>query len=130
VSREPATVNVLALVGDLIFESRIRGAARGSSAVVHAVRTKGDLLTSVDRCAPHLVLLDLNVLGADTTASVAQLRQAAGHARIIGFASHVDAELMDRAKAAGADDVMPRSRFDAELVPMLHGMAERPGKQG
>ncbi len=118
---EPSTINVLALVGDLIFESKIRGAARGSPAVVHAVRTPGDLLASADRLAPQLVLVDLNVLGAGTADSIAQLRQAAEGARIIGFASHVDAELLEQAKAAGADEVMPRSRFDAEVVELLQG---------
>ncbi len=116
---ERSTINVLALVSDLIFESKIRGAARGSAAAVHAVRTAGDLLASTDRLAPQLVLVDLNVLGAGTTDSIAQLRKAAPGARIIGFASHVDAELLDGAKAAGADEVMPRSRFDAELPQLL-----------
>lgn len=127
---ERSTINVLALVGDLIFESKIRGAARGSSAVVHAVRTSDDLLASADRLAPPLVLVDLNVLGAGTTDSIAQLRQSAEGAKIIGFASHVDAELMDQAKAAGADEVMPRSRFDAEIVELLQGVAPPSRDQG
>jgi len=125
VSTEPSTINVLALVGDLIFESKIRGAARGSLATVHAVRTRGDLLASAGRLAPRLVLVDLNVLPACTADSIAELRHAAGGARIIGFASHVDTELMDRAEAAGADEVMPRSRFEAEIVELLQGVAEQ-----
>jgi hypothetical protein len=34
-----------------------------------------------------------------------------GHARTIGFASHVDDELIGAARAAGCDEVLPRSVF-------------------
>lgn len=117
---EPESINVLALVGDLIFESKIRGAAQTGGVTIHAVRTAGDLLIATTRLAPKLILVDVNVLGASTADVVGRIRQAAEGARIIGFASHVDAALMERAKAAGADDVMPRSRFNTEIVDLLN----------
>ncbi len=39
--------------------------------------------------------------------------------RTIGFGSHVDRELLDAARAAGCQEVLPRSRFFAHLEELL-----------
>jgi hypothetical protein len=51
------------------------------------------------------VLVDLRRAG------VLEVLPRLGHARTIGFASHVDDELIAAARAAGCDDVLPRSVF-------------------
>jgi hypothetical protein len=40
-------------------------------------------------------------------------------ARVIGFGSHVDAELLAAAGAAGCDNVLPRSKFFARARELL-----------
>jgi hypothetical protein len=40
-------------------------------------------------------------------------------ARTVGFGSHVDRELLAAARAAGCDEVLPRSRFFARLGELL-----------
>jgi hypothetical protein len=37
----------------------------------------------------------------------------------VGFLSHVQTELAELARAAGCQDVMPRSKFTAELAQIL-----------
>lgn len=39
--------------------------------------------------------------------------------KIVAFGSHVDAQSLRDAKAAGADQAMPRSQFVQQLVPLL-----------
>jgi len=67
--------------------------------------------------AGALVLADLGRPGVvDAIASIS----AAGHAaRIIGFGSHVDRDLLDAARSAGATEVLARSVFFSTLATLL-----------
>ena len=42
-------------------------------------------------------------------------------ARTIGFASHVHVDLINAARKAGADEVLPRSAFAGRLADILSG---------
>ena len=79
----------------------------------------GDAVTFVRDAAglasadAELVLVDLSRPGAlDALSGVS--------ARTIGFGSHVDAELLAAARAAGYDEVLPRSKFFARLSRIDH----------
>lgn len=43
--------------------------------------------------------------------AIAEIRTTHPNARIVAYGSHVDTDAMTAARAAGADDVMPRSQF-------------------
>jgi len=82
---------------DLMDRSRV-------SAVVAGVEFASD----PDACADaDVVVIDL----ARHAAGVAAARAAAPEAWIVAFGPHVDDELLARAAADGADEVLPRSRF-------------------
>ena len=55
----------------------------------------------------EVVIVDL----ARDAARVAQIRAAMPGARIVCYGPHVDDDAADAARTAGADVVMPRSRF-------------------
>lgn len=118
-STESSSSAVIALVSDMIFESKICGTGRASSVAVTTVRTPESLLATVSESGAALVLMDLSVAGEKTTETITSLRGLSPKTRIIGFASHVDVERMQQARDAGADEVMPRSRFDASLGLLL-----------
>jgi len=86
-------VIVAATTTDLMDRSRI-------SASIAGVRF------SVDAPA-DVVLVDI---GRDA-AKVASIRSAMPDARIVCYGPHVDNEAADAARAAGADIVLPRSKF-------------------
>ncbi len=109
----------LALVSDMIFESKISGTGRAVGVSVRTVRTPDALVSAASESGVGLILMDLNVAGAKTAETITNLRSVCGLARIIGFASHVDAGLLEQAREAGADEVMPRSRFDASLGQIM-----------
>lgn len=100
---------VVAFVPDLMDRSRL--ARLGADVeVVHASSPAAlsDLAQPDD-----LVVLDLSRPGVlDALAS-----GLAG--RVVGFASHVDAELIAAAESAGCPEVLPRSRFFARLPELL-----------
>ncbi|MDP9386645.1 MAG: hypothetical protein M3Q48_01640 [Actinomycetota bacterium] len=96
---------VAAFVPDLMDRSRV--AAAGAD--VTFVRSPDEL----GGVGADVVVVDLSRPGV--LAALAGL----GEVRTIGFASHVDRELLAAAQAAGCGEVLPRSRFFARIGELL-----------
>lgn len=105
---------VLVLVRDLLFASRISATARALNVPVVMLRDERTLPEQNGR----RLIIDLNQPGA-LEAAVEWKRQR--DRDVIGFVSHVDAETIRRAREAGVDQVLPRSRFVAGLESILRG---------
>jgi hypothetical protein len=103
---------VLAFVPDLMDRSRVAGAAK------HRVRfaaSPGELVR--DASEADLVVADLSRDGVfDVLAEVVACDPGP---RVIGFGSHVDRELLARARLLGLDEVLTRSAFFAGLPRLL-----------
>ncbi len=108
---------VIALVTDLFFATKIRSTGQAVGVPVQFVRSAADLLSASDDAS--MVLIDVNASGVDSVEAIAQVRQQRPGARILAFLSHVQTDLAAAARKAGADEVMPRSRFSAELPQLL-----------
>jgi len=109
---------ILALVDDLFFQARLRETARHVGVEVQTVATGEAFLAEAQRESPALAVVDLNARTAAVEA-IATLRAAGLHTPVIGFFSHVQAELAERARAAGCDRLLPRSQFTRELPTIL-----------
>ncbi len=111
---------VLVIVDDLIFRSRIVAAAShlqasirlADAASMPAVRSAEDW---------QLVIIDLSLDSGDPIALIRHLRGALPLTPIVGFFSHVQLELQQRAQEAGCSVVMPRSAFVRALPQLLIG---------
>ena len=102
----------LVLVRDLLFASKISATAQAAKVQIKIIRDAEKLAgESGDR-----LILDLNQPGA-LEAAVQWKSSHPGQA--IGFVSHVDRATIDRAQAAGIDQVLPRSQFVARLPELL-----------
>lgn len=101
---------VVAYVPDLMDRSRLDAAVPGS---VRFARDPADL---VERAAmSDVVVVDLGRPGVlDAIVEISALG-----VRTIGFGSHVDRELLDAARGAGCDQVLPRSAFFGQLRELL-----------
>jgi hypothetical protein len=107
---------VIVLVRDLMFSSRISAAARAADVPVTMLRDPSALAGAQGR----RLIVDLNQPGA-LDASAEWKRSTSGE--VIGFVSHVDADTIDRARQAGIDQILPRSRFVEVLPGLLNGIA-------
>ena len=96
---------VAAFVPDLMDRSRVAAAVPG----VTFVGSPADL-SAADA---DVVVVDLARPG------VLEALAGLGAVRSVGFASHVDRELIEAARAAGCGLVLPRSRFFASLGELL-----------
>jgi DNA-binding NarL/FixJ family response regulator len=112
---------VLAAVDDFLFRSKIRAVAKHVGVDVQFAQTPDEILTQARALKPGLVIIDLNSAKADPIATITALRANPDTAsvRTIGFASHVHVDLIDAARRAGADQVLPRSVFAMNLADIL-----------
>ncbi len=94
---------VTAYVPDLMDRSKLAAAGE-----VTFVSTPGELAAAT----ADLVVVDLSRPG------VMEVLSQVG-VRTIGFGSHVDHELLAAARAAGCDEVLPRSKFFARIGELL-----------
>jgi CheY-like chemotaxis protein len=108
--------------GDLMARARVDQAAAASGTVVDRT-TPGGLTAALAGERYDVVLVDLDEGGAEVLHAIEAARPSGGApARVVGFFSHVDAELGEAARRAGCE-AMPRGRFWRTL-PALIG--ERP----
>jgi hypothetical protein len=102
-------MTTIAYVPDLMDRSRLSAVA----AVTFVDRPDDLPSAAIDA---DLVVVDLGRPGVlDALATIAT--------PTIGFGSHVDRELLEAAKAAGCDQVMPRSAFFRHAAELLAGFA-------
>jgi len=115
---------VAVLIRDLIFETKITSTAGLLGVPAKIIRSADELAGLLDQGVAGLVIVDLNTAGL---AAVDAIRMAKTHSgvRVLAFVSHVDADLAAQATAAGADEVLPRSRFSTQLPALLSAMASQ-----
>jgi CheY-like chemotaxis protein len=110
-------------VDDLLFCSRISSAAKAAGVEIRFARSAQAIVDAVRETAPPLVIVDLSSLQIAPLDAVAALKAdpTLAQALIVGFVSHVQADLIAQARAAGVDRVMARSAFVVELPRLLKG---------
>jgi CheY-like chemotaxis protein len=123
---ENQSTDVLALVDDLFFQAKIAETARKLGISLRTVSTGTALINALQvapdgqasAIQPRLVIVDLNARQGAVEA-IEQLHRAGNPIPILGFLSHVQTELAQRALAAGCKQVMPRSTFTMNLAEIL-----------
>ncbi len=108
---------VLALVDDLFFQAKLVETAKHVGVELRCVATGSALLDAAKQTPPALVVVDLNARGGALEA-LAQLQQG-NPLPVVGFLSHVQTDLAERARQAGCHEVMPRSKFTQDLAAIL-----------
>ena len=113
-----AVAEVLALVDDLFFQAKMTETARQVGVALQTVASGPALVAAAAPQSHRLVLVDLNARQGALEA-VAQLKASGNLQPIVGFLSHVQTDLAEKARAAGCEDVLPRSKFTADLAEIL-----------
>jgi PleD family two-component response regulator len=115
-----ANKTVIAVVSDLFFSSKITEAAKRAGITLEYVTTEKDLLEKA-KANPTLIIFDLNFDAVDPLKLIGKLKANAAlkHISLLGYLSHVQAELKLKAQESGCDMVMPRSAFSLNLNQIL-----------
>jgi DNA-binding NarL/FixJ family response regulator len=113
---------IIAVVDDLLFGSKIRAAADAASAPLTMLRSSMDVAATLRDAGGSLLIVDLGASAAIDR--IRDVRALPGPPiAIVAFASHVRGDLIADARAAGADRVLARSAFVAELPALVRGDA-------
>ena len=112
---------VLVAVDDLFFSSKISETARQLGIQVLFARSQDEIIARALSEKPALLIVDLNSTRCSPVETIGQIKDDADlrHIPIVGFLSHVQADLKVKASMAGCDRVMPRSVFTANLPKIL-----------
>lgn len=116
--------DVVAFVTDMIFATKIRSTADALGVAVEIVRSMEDLravLARSDGHHPATVIVDMNATIPSPKEAITEAKVHNAAPRVYAFVSHVQTELANAARTAGADEVWPRSRFVQELPQLLNG---------
>ena len=115
--------NVIAIVDDLFFASKIRGTAEGLQVTVSFPRHADGAKEIIKHNPPAQIICDLNSEKFDVLGLARTLKtdDATRDIPLIGFLSHVQTDLQRAAEEAGFDQVMPRSLFTRNLAAILAG---------
>ena len=117
---------VLALCGDLMFGSRIaaqvQGAGEGLELLPDAAAVSARLQDPAQE-HPRVLVVDLTSGSEEGIELVAGL-VGEGQPRTLGFYSHVEADVRERAESAGFDLVVPRSRMAREGAALVARLLE------
>ena len=115
---------VVALVPDLMFGSRVVSMLESAGHEVTLVSAEDEARTEAEFA--DVLVVDLTtdavdgIMLVDSMASGGELH---GH-RTLGFYSHVESDVRERAKEAGFDLVVPRSRMAREGAALVAGLLE------
>ena len=128
--RADTNSRIFAFVDDLFFLAKIQETARKMNVKVEFVKTDKDLLERIKQNGeekPSLIIFDLNNVNAKPLTLIPKLKSKLKKGTsIIGFLSHVQGDLKQKAHEVGCDMVLPRSAFSQNLPQLLrrHGAAE------
>lgn len=115
----------LAFVADLIFASKVRGAAQALGVEAEVVQSAEAAMQRARAARPRVVLIDLEArrgAGVDLLRRLREDPDTAG-LTVVAFASHQNTGAIAAAREAGADRVLARSAFVRELPGLLRGDA-------
>ena len=113
---------IVAVLDDLMFSSKIKTAASQLAVTVVFARSSASALAEMRKSPPTLVILDLNNPRTNPLGIVAAMKQDRALAGIptVGFASHVQTDVIEAARKAGVGEVLARSAFTQRLAEILH----------
>jgi len=108
-------VKVLGCIRDLMFSTRVRDAARRHGHDCRIVTRAGDVADHL--AGADLVIIDLMVPGGGALEAVAAA--VAAGVPVVAYGEHVQADVLQAGRDAGADEVVTRSEFTRRLDALL-----------
>jgi len=109
---------IFAFVDDIFFQAKMMETAKQVGVELRSFSTGEALLAEWEKQQPKLVVVDLNARRSAMEV-IAAVRARRANIRVIGFFSHVQTELAQRARDSGCAEVMPRSKFTRELAALF-----------
>ena len=108
----------LLVTQDVFFASKITGTAAALGFAVDVERAPDAVASRASAESYRCIIVDLATPGLNVASLVAGLPPE-NRPRVLAFGSHVHTALLNAAREAGCDEVMPRSRLSSALPEIL-----------
>jgi CheY-like chemotaxis protein len=124
-----ANSRIFAFIEDLFFMAKIQETAKKLNVKVEFVKSDKEMMEKMHQNGeekPSLIIFDLNNASVKPLSLIPKLKSKLKKGTsIIGFLSHVQGDLKQKAHEVGCDMVLPRSAFSQNLPQLLrrHGRA-------
>jgi len=121
---------LIAVIDDLFFAVKIRDTAQQAGVaveIVGAARWQAAIQKHVAGSTIEGVILDLNSPAALDVIGVLKREARTQSVPTLGFVSHVAADVIAAARAAGCDQVLARSAFTKQLPELLRNLSQAAG---
>lgn len=114
---------IVYLAADLLWATRIKSTADALGLPCRPIRDPTMLSARLAEGGVGGAIFDLDAEPAIEL--LARLREdpAGSRVRVVAFGPHVRTDLLESARAAGADLVLPRGAFDRQLQDILRSLA-------
>jgi PleD family two-component response regulator len=111
---------VVAVLSDLMFRVKIQEAAKRAGLEPVFVQSQQEALTQAKE-KPAVIILDLNQAGEEPLETIAKLKSdnETKEISLLGYVSHVQADLKHAAQEKGCDVVIARSALSQNLPKIL-----------
>jgi len=125
-----ANSRIFAFIEDLFFMAKIQETAKKLNVKVEFVKSDKEMMEKMQQNGeekPSLIIFDLNNASVKPLTLIPKLKSKLKKGTsIIGFLSHVQGDLKQKAHEVGCDMVLPRSAFSQNLPQLLrrHGAPE------
>lgn len=115
--------DAIVLIDDLFFQAKLYETSKLMGVTLETVTTGEQLVKSAAANPAALLIVDLNARqgAVEAIEEIAKIGEPGNPRRVIGFLSHVQTDLAERARKAGCQEVMPRSKFTQNLAAILSG---------
>ncbi|MEK6812806.1 MAG: hypothetical protein AABX86_01690 [Nanoarchaeota archaeon] len=113
---------ILAAVSDFLFSTRIHEVARQIGMEVYFLRKANEVFKEFT-VKPELIIVDLNNPAVDTLELITKTKRdpVLSSIPILGYLSHVQVQLKQKAEQAGCNLVVPLAVFAERLKRFLEG---------
>jgi PleD family two-component response regulator len=115
---------IVAVLSDLMFTVKIQEAAKRAGLDVVFVKSRESAIAQA-KDNPAVMIVDLNTTALDALEFVSALKSDSETSKVhlLGYVSHVQADLKQAAQEKGCDTVIARSAFSQNLPTILRRYA-------
>jgi PleD family two-component response regulator len=112
---------VIIAMDDLFFASKIRASAEAAGIATQLAKDRANIIKAAREVGPALIIIDLHARKFDPLALGYELKhdESLRDIKLVGFFSHVQADLHQEAQRAGFDYVLTRSAFTKRVAEIL-----------
>jgi DNA-binding response OmpR family regulator len=117
-------MEILAVLDDLLFSSKISGALSSGGHAVRIVADPSAALNQIETQKPSVVIVDLGLQRGDPYELIRKLKTDSG-VPVLAYTHHMDTAGREKALEAGATKVVSRSQFIGEMESLVDGIASK-----